>query len=74
MSRAAGFFGSSRTRRLEGRHCAERLSPEFHENAAVYQYWCEGGARVCIKIDHAALADGAEWNTPESPSPKKAQP
>jgi hypothetical protein len=47
------------------------ISREFHENDVVYQYWCEGEARIRVKIDHAALADGTEWNAPESPSPKK---
>jgi len=49
------------------------LSPEFHESTVVYQYWCEGEARIQVKIDHAAFADGQEWSAPDSPSPKKAK-
>jgi len=49
------------------------VSREFHENDVVYQYWCEGEARTRIKVDHAALSDGTEWNAPESLSPDKAK-
>ncbi len=43
------------------------LSHEFHERDVAYQYWCEGEARIRVKIDHAAFADGTEWSAPGSP-------
>jgi hypothetical protein len=46
------------------------ISREYHENYVVYQYWCEGEARIQIKIDNAALADGSEWNAPKSDEPR----
>lgn len=43
------------------------LSHEFHERDVAYQYWCEGEARIRVKIDHAAFAYGTEWSARDSP-------
>jgi hypothetical protein len=49
------------------------ISREYHETDVVYQYWCEGEARIRLQIDHAAFANGTEWNAPEAVSTTKSE-